>query len=332
MKFQNQVASRQIPWFMDREESARRLPTLNPPIRTHAEGLIREGYTIIKGSIPRKTCVGLISRFKKLAAANPRKFGTFVDRDGHYPRIVNLHAVLPELFELFSHNMVAYDVQAALFDATPSLYTSLFYERGSAQPIHRDSPQFTTRPEYFFFGVWIALEDANEENGALDVIPGGHAIDEPDREAIALRHFPTLNDVPGSSNELWDSYQEEVTRRCRDLGLGKKTLCVESGDTVIWHPQLPHGGSPIKNIAKSRFSFVMHTTPVGVPVYHMDKFFNPTGYAPVNQSWDYTRADGCFYVAQDSVDFNHQTVFPVAAFKQVESASQRFLRFFRSDR
>jgi phytanoyl-CoA hydroxylase len=329
MKYQNQVASKSIPWFMDREESEKRLPTLDQPVRKHAENMIRDGYTIIKGSIPKKTCGQLISMFKKLAAANPRKFGLFLDRDGHYPRIINLHVVLPELFELFSRNKIAYDVQEVLFGATPSLYTSLFYERGSAQTTHRDSPLFTTKPEYFYFGVWVALEDANEENGALEVIPGGHSIDEPDREAIALRYFPVLHGLPDSSNEMWDAYQEEVTLRCNDMGFTKKTLCVESGDTVIWHPQLPHGGSPIKNIAKSRFSFVMHTTPLGVPVYHMDKFFNPKGGASMNQDWEYAQSDECYYVKHDSVDFGHEKEFPVSAFTRARSRPTRLFSFLR---
>jgi phytanoyl-CoA hydroxylase len=192
----------------------------------------------------------------------------------------------------------------------------LFYERGSAQPTHRDSPYFTTSPEFYFFGVWVALEDANEENGALEVFSGGHRIPEPDREAIALRYFNSLDDLPKSSPELWDTYREEVTRRCEAIGLKKKRLCVKAGDTVIWHPQLPHGGSPIANIAKSRFSFVMHTTPLGVPVYHMDKFFNPRADAPANQDWDYIQMDGCYYVRRDAVDFNHEKLFPASSFKR----------------
>ena len=36
---------------------------------------------------------------------------------------------------------------AAANKARTSLYTSLFYETGSEQPIHRDTPLFCTRPE-----------------------------------------------------------------------------------------------------------------------------------------------------------------------------------------
>ncbi len=146
----------------------------------------------------------MIKKFKAFSALNPERFDSFLDRDGHYPRIANLHAAMPELIEFFANNNIAYDVQSAMFGATPSLYTSLFYERGSAQDIHRDTPYFSTKPKLFYLGVWVALEDANEQNGALNIVRGGHKIQEPDRAAIALRHFPSLDAVPTSSPDLWD--------------------------------------------------------------------------------------------------------------------------------
>lgn len=53
----------------------------------------------------------------------------------------------------------------------------------------------STKPEMYYLGVWVALEDANEQNGALNVMRSGHKIPEPDRRAIVLGRFKSLSDV-----------------------------------------------------------------------------------------------------------------------------------------
>ena len=314
MIFENPVRH-STPWFLNPDQSHQRLQTLPNHIRPYVAELVRDGFTVIKGSIPKEKCTSVIENFKTFAHLNNDKFAKFLDKDGHYPRIVNLHAAFPELIDLFDKNRVAYDVQEAMFGSVPSLYTSLFYERGSAQPIHRDTPYFSTKPEMYYLGVWVALEDANEQNGALEVMRGGHNIPEPDREAIALAHFKSLNAVPSSSALLWDGFQNEVQRLCAEAGINKEQLSVEAGDTVIWHPQLPHGGGAIKDISKSRFSFVMHTTPRGTPVYHHDKFFNPMAPAENNSGRPYEKHGSSYFVKHSEVDFAHIELAPANKFK-----------------
>ena len=328
MQIKNSVKSQSSPWFMDHARVPDKLARLDNAVRLHVSGIIEDGFAVIRGSIPKRRCEILITKFKEFAAANPDKFQKFLDKDGHYPRIVNLHAALPELFELFAKNPIAYQVQEALFDATPNLYTSLFYERGSAQTPHRDTPVFSTRPEYFYLGVSVALEDANLQNGALQVYRGGHKIPELDREQIALARFGSRSEIPPISNELWTDYQSRVEEQCKDAGLTLESICVEAGDTVIWHPQLPHGGGPIADLAKSRFSLVMHTTPVGVPVYHQDKFFNPNADAPMDAPWQYEQVAGAFRVVQNEVNFGHQESFQVSSFN-IPERKGLVGRFFR---
>ncbi len=93
---------------------------------------------------------------------------------------------MPSLLKLFTENKAALEFQDLLYQQETVLYTSLFYERGSAQDLHRDTPYFSTRPEYRYFGMWVALEDVDAQNGPLMVAPGGHLLDELDREAMAL--------------------------------------------------------------------------------------------------------------------------------------------------
>lgn len=297
----------QLPWFMEhnaRESLGRR--ECPPQIRPIVESFLDKGYAIIPGSLSADACDTLVERFRRFERDNADKLSPFIGADGHYPRLVNIHLAMTELFETFSRNPQALAVQDFLFDAETCLYTSLFYERGSAQPLHRDTPYFCTRPEYRYFGMWVALEDVDEDNGPLMALEGGHLIGELDRAAIAREVLGPGVPVPTDSQQLWDAYQAGVKRQGEALGLNVCTLPVKKGTTIIWHPQLPHGGAPIRDIKRTRFSFVMHTTPEGAPVYHHHAFFAPETPFPERAPWRYETRDGRKYARHPRVSFGHQ--------------------------
>lgn len=285
-------------------------------VETHLKELLDDGVTVIKNGIRSERVQQVREQFKSFADLNGDLFHKHLDADGHYPRIINLHLAFQPLLDLFTQNPVALGVQDAFFGRESSIYTTLYYERGSAQPVHRDTPYFATRPEYNYLGVWVALEDANARNGCLNVVRKGHLVAEVDREQMALQHYESLDAVPPASNVLWDAYQQSVTDRCSELGLTVERVEVEAGDTVIWHPQLPHGGSHIEDITRSRHSLVIHVTPVGVPVYHQDVFFNPSKAVPTKAAWDYKGYGGRKYAVHPHIEFAHQDPTPPSAFRQ----------------
>ena len=88
---------------------------------------------------------------------------------------MNIHATLPQFWPLFSTNK-ALQIQDYLFGMENILYTSLFFETGTSQAIHRDTPLFWTKPANMYFGTWLAFEKTDFENGPLIVIPGSHRL------------------------------------------------------------------------------------------------------------------------------------------------------------
>ncbi|WP_248708264.1 phytanoyl-CoA dioxygenase family protein [Sediminicoccus sp. KRV36] len=158
--------------------------------------------------------------------------------------------------------------------------------------MHRDTPVFCTRPEYNYFGNTLYLDGAGDENGCLEVMPGGHLIAELDRESMAMAQYGSLDALPQLDDGIWNAYQKRVVDRCLEQGLKPKKIHVSPGDALIWHPQLPHGGSPIKDIARTRHSFVFHTAPVGAHVYHQHVFFNPSKPFPEYTHWRQNMIEG----------------------------------------
>jgi phytanoyl-CoA hydroxylase len=289
--------------FADAERTLSQCP---PAIRGYVTDLLQTGITVIRGALPAYLCDNLRDGFVDFAYRNPRIFNQYQDEYGHYPRIINLHVVFAPLFDLLQQNPIALGVQDYLFDSETVLYTSLFYERGSGQPVHRDTPYFATRPEYRYLGVWVALEDTDVDNGPLMVVRRGHLIPEFDREAMARQFYANLDDIEASSDRLWNAYQTKLARECELVGLRTEPVCVEKGDTIIWHPQAPHGGSDIRDLRRTRYSFVMHTTPVGVPVYHHDVFFHPSKPFSDKAPWGYVKPGDRRYADFRDVSFGHQ--------------------------
>jgi phytanoyl-CoA hydroxylase len=289
---------------------------LDERVRAHATEVIEKGYTVIRGAVPKQKCRETIQAFEQFEEKNREIFVRHKQENGRYPRIVNLHAAFPPLLDLFTENSVWLEVQDVLFGAPTALYTSLFYQVGSQQPLHRDTPVFATRPEYLYFGSTVYLERADDENGCLEVVEGGHLLPELDRVALAIGHYGSVEAVPSIDAVLWESYQTAVATQAKQRGLQVKRLYVEAGDSLIWHPQLPHGGSPIKNLHRTRYSLVMHNTPHGVPVYHQNVFFNPEKEFPQEAAWGYRAVNGR-YVAElgGSVDFGHTQAYPSTSFQ-----------------
>jgi phytanoyl-CoA hydroxylase len=292
--------------LMDFSEQYSTFSQCPPTITTNVEELLTTGVTVIKDSLPAPVCDELRNGFIDFSSHNEEIFSLYRDQYGHYPRIVNLHTAYKPLFDLFERNSIALEIQDYLFDGESVLYTSLFYERGSSQSIHRDTPYFTTRPEYRYLGVWVALEDTDLDNGPLIVVRRGHLIPEFDREAMARQFYTDLASIEPSSDCLWHAYQEQIARECQRAGLSAEAICVNKGDTIIWHPQAPHGGADIRDLRRTRYSLVMHTTPIGVPVYQHNVFFHPSKTVSDKAPWSYVLRDNRQYADFRDVSFGHQ--------------------------
>ena len=284
-------------------EQTRSFP--DPFIRAHALDLMEKGFCVVTNSVDDQLVNKARDAFFEWKERNAQQFlPDFFRENGRLDRVVNLHAALPEFRDLFVRNR-ALAVQDYLFQQETILYTSLFFEVGSTQALHRDTPLFWTKPANHYFGMWVALEGADSDNGPLRVVPGSHRLPLLDRNAIARQKYADVENVKPIDNDLWLIYQEQIGRLCAEHGLVEQEVHVEQGDTVIWHPLLVHGGAMIRNLARTRLSLVIHTTPKGVPVFHNDVFFNVSKAVTDLAPWSYTDIGGRFMMRAHSVSIGH---------------------------
>ena len=111
---------------------------------------------------------------------------------------------------------------------------------GGEVGLHQDSTFLYTSP-MSCIGFWVALEDANIENGCLQAMTGGHTIPLKKRFKLANSggtEFEVLDETPWPDTSL-------------DL------LEVKAGTLVILHGQLPHYSAE-NTSDKSRQAFSIH--------------------------------------------------------------------------
>lgn len=141
-------------------------------------------------------------------------------------------------------------------------FQTLNFCKGTQQPLHSDFYHFASRNHSGMCGVWVALEDTNEKNGALSVLTGSH------KNSYL---FPEDLDIPvGRKNnpyEHYKQYEDAIQQFASSSELELETLFLKKGQAVIWHSNLIHGGSPISDPNSTRFSQVTHYFRTGSAYY-----------------------------------------------------------------
>jgi len=265
-----------------------------------------QGYFIIKNSLENEVIDDALNAIKQFKEDNIIMWKRNTDINGYARRITSLHRYNEKIMKLFSGNLAARFADY-IFNDSASIYTSLYFEAGSEQSIHRDTPYFHTKPVNKFLGFWVALEDINFLNGPLKLVPKGHKSSEIDVKSIALEKYKDLNQIDPNDPDLWDKYQKIMYEKCLEEGLSEETIEMKKGDTLIWHPMLPHGGSRIIDQLATRNSIVFHVTPENMPVYKQDYFFNPDKYTSSIPEWNYINFD-----SRQVANISDSVLFPLS--------------------
>ena len=225
-------------------------------MKNYADQFAIDGYCIIPNAIDHD----LVSRVNRdidifLKSNMDRLISNNLLVHGMLQRVVNLHYSINSLKDVFIEAMNnGNEIVDKYGDAT--LYTSLFFELGSEQPLHRDTPYFFSGGVGGYLGAWVALDNVDENNGALIAVKGSHNLPEPDLLKLKEAHFPDAK-VPPSSTPLFNAYNEELVALSEQQNMQLITLKVNKGDMVIWNPSTLHGGMAHLDKTRSRRSFVM---------------------------------------------------------------------------
>jgi len=232
------------PWFDSPFFAAlRERPELSEPERDEIERFARDGYLLLD-----RDRLG-IDDFESLAdrillETNDLYRGAGRVQDGWaVSDAVRQLALAPGILSLL----------ATLYQREPLPFQSLNFARGTQQPTHSDTFHFHCLPKFFMCGVWVALEDADEDNGPVHYYPASHRL--PDIDVLDLG-APAVGNRDASALE--DSYSHFVGRMLVESGLPRRRLTVPRGQALLWAANLYHGGDPVQDPTRTRHSQVTH--------------------------------------------------------------------------
>lgn len=131
-------------------------------------------------------------------------------------------------------------------------FQTLNFPVGTQQDAHSDIVHFSSLPEKFMCGVWLAMEDIHPDAGPLFYYPGSHRWPVMSNALIGRRGFDT------SLNSAQDPFAEAWRGLCAAHNAQPSTFLARKGQALIWCANLLHGGSAQNDPRLTRWSQVTH--------------------------------------------------------------------------
>lgn len=138
-----------------------------------------------------------------------------------------------------------------LYDRNPIPFQTLNFKKGSTQAAHSDSIHFSSFPEKYMCGIWVALEDVDEENGPLFYYPKSHKLPE-----VKFQHVRKTSGYATWNN--YSEYERYMEEYVKVIDQNKFIFKAKKGDVLIWSSNVIHGGSKIIDDNRTRLSQVTH--------------------------------------------------------------------------
>ena len=158
----------------------------------------------------------------------------------HFP-----HKVSERIADVVVHPALA-NVLAEIVSPNVKCMQSMLFTKGPGKPgqsWHQDEYFIPTR-DRSLTGVWIAVDDADEENGCLWVVPGSH------RPAVIRRRVPYDGDQFGDADTTELSGEDEAAA---------VPVPVASGGVLFFDGHLLHASNRNTSSDRTRVALVLHT-------------------------------------------------------------------------
>lgn len=149
-------------------------------------------------------------------------------------------------------NQVVIDLLGKLYGRSVFPFQTLNFPVGTQQDAHSDSVHFSSLPERFMCGVWLAMEDVGPDQGPLFYYPGSHSWPIMTNSLIGRRGYGS--DLTSAQ----DPYGPAWRALCEVHGAQEELFLARKGQALIWCANLLHGGSRQNDPTLTRWSQVTH--------------------------------------------------------------------------
>jgi hypothetical protein len=131
-------------------------------------------------------------------------------------------------------------------------FQTLNFPVGTEQKLHSDSNHFSSIPERFMCGIWLAMEDVHADAGPLTYSPASH------KWPIVSNLMIGRRGAGGALQSAQDPYEGVWNAMLAASGSQQEVLLIRKGQAMIWAANLLHGGSKQNDYNRTRWSQVTH--------------------------------------------------------------------------
>jgi phytanoyl-CoA hydroxylase len=255
-------------------------PDLVDPLLYYKE----RGYVVFRSAVAHEVIDAYLEMFDR--AWNEPPPGIYAHSGGQvlplspelYDRVAkvsDLHYYFPNAHELIFPSVVRRFLDT-IYERPPVVFQTMTMRKGSEETLHTDTGPLTLTEPMALAAAWLALEDVHPDAGALQFVPGSHALPE------VLNNGTTK----GHNGDMGAYYivLQKILKMCEERNMKTEYFMAKKGDVLIWAADLMHGGAPINNPAQTRKSLVSHFMPLGTMPTFYD--FAKVSYVPyTNGGW-----------------------------------------------
>jgi hypothetical protein len=167
------------------------------------------------------------------------------------------------------------DTLTFLYDKEPFPFSTINFIKGSNQPLHSDIIHFHTVPALWMVGVWVALEDVDETNGSLSVVPGSHKWPLYEYHNLNLPH---PDEIENGEAVNYAKYEQFLVDLIKAKKAERYTVKLKKGQALIWAANMLHGGCNVEGITdftKTRLTQANHYFFKGCSKHYHPMFSRP---------------------------------------------------------
>ncbi len=205
----------------------------------------QQGYAVSRGMFSAVEVAALTAHYMQLNddRRDQGDVGGLGEQDPlrRYPRMMQMHRWDPATLQFLLDARIGASMQEILGKLPYAVQTMIYFKPPTArgQALHQDQYYLRVEPGTCV-AAWLALDDCDEENGCLQVVPGSHQL-------------PVLCTVPADPSQSFT----DVTVPLPD-GMHIAPVHMRAGDVLFFNGQLIHGSFPNTSTSRFRRSLIGH--------------------------------------------------------------------------
>lgn len=227
----------------------------------HREAWQKDGYFVAPGVFSEAEIEQMRTHFMEWNASDRKEDFDRVDPTGQdplaqYPRIIHPHRRDTLSMAFLLDERLKTLMEGFLGEAPYAAQTMFYFKppQGRGQALHQDQAYLRARPGTCL-AAWLAVDDCDDENGCLTVVPGSHDL-------------PLLCHIPADLTASFTGDTVPVPE-----GYSVVPVHMKAGDVLFFHGCLIHGSGPNRTTDRFRRSLIAHY--ITADAHEAWRFYHP---------------------------------------------------------